>query len=446
MRKFLCTLAFFSLSIAGGIAAEREAVTLDLAAAIELALSENPTIKIADLEVERYDYVRKTTMGALLPQLSVEGGYNHTLKTQDMARGFSFSSDQYNTLSATGTLSLALYSPTVYRTLKMNSSEAESAVESARSSRIELIAAVKNSFYGVLLTERTLEVLEENATTAKATVDETQIKFNHGLTSEYDLLTAQVQYSNILPLIVQSKASIANAKDLLKMYLSLPLDVEITAQGEFDNLKEEVISASQSMSHDISGNSSLRSLAISSEILSHQLRINNATRMPTLSAYGQLSYTGNDMESSFSLTGSSATSSENFFWQRPASVGLTLSIPIFNGLVKSNTSRQIQNQIDQLELQRQYAQESVSVNLSTAINNIHSAREQLFAQITTVGQATKAYEISDTRYTSGTGTILELNSARLAKTQAELSLSEAIYNLLTAKSEYNRIAGSESIK
>ncbi len=423
-----------------------EPLKLGIKESVELALSDNPTIKIADLEVERYDYVRKTTMGALLPQLSVDGNYNRTLQNQSMAKGFSLGAEQYNTITATANLSLALYSPSTYRTLKMNASEAQSAIESARSSRIELVAAVKNSFYGVLLAERSLIVLEQSAETSKQTVDETQTKFNNGLASEYDLLTAQVQYSNLQPAIMEARSSIATAKDLLKMYLSLPLTTDIEITGDLDKLREIVINSSAQMDRNISENSSIRSLALTRDILSHQLRINNASRLPMLSAYGQLSYTGNDM-GSFSLDGSStSTSSNEFFWQQPSSVGLQLSVPIFAGLSNSNRSRQLANQIDQLTLQQSYTEDSVNVSLSSAISDINTAREQLFAQITTVEQATKAYNISNTRYNSGTGTILELNTSRLTLTQAELNLSEAIYNLLTAKSEYNRIIGSQSIE
>ncbi len=423
-----------------------ETLTLDLTQAVELALSDNPTIKIADLEVTRYDYVRKTTLGSLMPQLSVDGTYNRTLKNQSMAEGFSLGADQYNTFTTSANLSLALYSPAIYRTLKMNASEAEAAIESARSSRIDLVAAVKNSFYQVLLAERSLIVLEQSSETSKQTVDETQIKFDNGLSSEYDLLTAQVQYSNLQPSIMEARTSIEIAKDLLKMYLSLPLDTAIEVTGELDKLREVVLNSSSNVSRNISENSSIKSLALSRDILSHQLRITNAARLPILSAYGQLTYTGNNM-GSFSFDSSSTTSTSNdYFWQSPASVGLALSVPIFTGFSNTNRSRQIENQIDQLALQLSYTEDSVNVSLSTAINNINTAREQLFAQITTVEQATKAYNISNTRYTSGTGTILELNTSRLTMTQAELNLSEAIYNLLTAKSEYNRIIGSQSIE
>ncbi len=442
MRRLICAIAL--LGVIGMARASESEMTLTLDEAISIALSDNPTIKIAELEVERYDYVRKATMGALLPQVSVDGTLNQTLQNQSMARGFSFGGDQYTTMTLTGNISLALYAPTVYRTLKMNAKEAESAVESARSSRIELVAAVKNSFYAVMLAERSLEVLEESSQTSKQTVDETQVKYDNGLAAEYDLLTAQVQYSNLQPTIIATRSSIENAKDLLKMYLSLPLDVDVEVAGDFDKLHDAVVSMSSNLSYDVSGNSSLRSLALSQEVLEQQLRINNASRLPTLAAYGTIYRTGNNMEA-FSLDGTTdtTTTDRSYFWQTPASAGLTLSIPLFSGLTRTSTSRQIANQISQLELQRRYTEDSVNVSLATAISNIYSAREQLFAQQQTVEQAIKAYDISNTRYTAGAGTILELNTARLTMTQAELNFSQAVYDLLIAKAEYDRIIGVE---
>ncbi len=424
--------------------ATAETLSLSLPEAIEIALSDNPTIKIAELEVERYDYVRKTTMGGLLPQFNVDGTFNRTLKNQSWAQGFEFGGDQYSTVTANGNLTLPLYSPAIYRTLRMNATEAAAAVEAARSSRIDLIAAVKSSFYDILLAERSLEVLETSAETSKQTVDETEMMYKNGLSSEYDLLTAQVQYSNLQPMILQARSSIDIAKMVFKMYLSLPESVEIEVIGDLETLRERILALSESLPHDISGNSSLKSLAISQDILSHQLRINNASRLPTLSAFGVITLTGNDMEP-FSIDGSVVTSSSNYYWQRPAYAGLSISIPIFNGLSNSARSQQIKNQISQLELQKIYTEDSVAVSLSSSISTIYTAREKLFAEIKTVSQATKAYEISNTRYMAGAGTILELNSARLALTQSELNLSQAIYDLLSAKSEYDKISGVERI-
>ena len=81
--------------------------------------------------------------------------------------------------------------------------------------------------------------------------------------------------------------------------------------------------------------------------------------------------------------------------------------------------------------------------ITRALNDLLTARETMYAQELTVEQARKAYSISDTRYRAGAGTILELNSAQLAQTQAQLNYSQAIFDYLTAKAEYDRIVGKE---
>ncbi len=409
--------------------------------AVKIALSENPTIKVANLEVERYDYVRKTTMGSLLPQVAVGGEYMRTLKNQSLSEGFSLGNNQYNTFTADASVSLALYVPSVYRTMRMNRMEAEAAVESARSSRIDLVAAVKQCFYTILLSEQSLKVMQESFDTAKQTVTETQIKFDSGLSSEYDLLTAQVQMSNIEPTIIQLKSSIETTKDMLKMYLSIPADVAVEVEGELSAIKATVLESFATISQDISDNSTLRSLDIQSSILAQSQKVTNSARLPSLSAWGSYTYTGNNM-GSFDFTSGSSTGS-GYFWQGPAYMGVTLSVPIFSGFSNTNRSKQISNQLEQLKLQRTYAEDAVKVELKSAINDLITAREQMFSQEVVVEQATKAYAISDTRYKAGAGTILELNSARLALTQAELNLSQAIYDMLVARSEYDKVIGKD---
>ncbi len=91
---------------------------LTLDEAVELALSENPTIKIADLEVRRYDYVRRETWGNWIPQISVGGTYTRSIVKREMAKGLSFGAD--NTLTATGDATWAFFAPQIFRTLKLN--------------------------------------------------------------------------------------------------------------------------------------------------------------------------------------------------------------------------------------------------------------------------------------------------------------------------------------
>lgn len=421
---------------------------LTLDEALRIALSENPTIKIADMEVERYDYVRGETWGNLLPQISADGMYTRSIVKQEIAKGLSFGAD--NTLSATANLALPLFAPQVWRTLRMTKTQLAAAVESARGSRITLTAEVKKAFYNILLAEQSLVVLRESEATVQRTVDDTQVMYDNGLSSEYDLLTAQVRLSNIKPSIIQTENSIKVAKLLLKMYLALPEDVEISVIGSLDEMSDVVEAGGDGLSTDISENSDLRLLETQERLLQNQLKVANASRLPSVAFFASASYSGNDLDrSSFGAfagggtTGTTTPSKPSFYWQHPVSAGFQVSVPIFSGLTKMYKSRSIKNQIAQIGLQKEYVRQQIDVQLRSAINELLAARATMLAQRSTVEQAVKAYRIADTRFRAGAGTILELNTAQLSETQARLNYSQAIYDYLSANAEYERILGRE---
>ena len=162
MKRTILTL----LLLLGTFAA-RAQLRLTLDDALRLALSENPTIRMAEMEVERYDYVKRQTWGALLPQVSVSGQLNHNFIVQQMSKGFSLGNDPYTTVSGAVDASLPLFAPQVYRMLRLNAAQMASAVEAARASRIDLVAEVKKAFYNILLAEQSLAVLHESEATVR---------------------------------------------------------------------------------------------------------------------------------------------------------------------------------------------------------------------------------------------------------------------------------------
>ena len=61
-----------------------DTLALSLDQCITIALSENPTIKVADMEIERMDYSKKETLGQLLPSISFGAQYSRTIAKQVM--------------------------------------------------------------------------------------------------------------------------------------------------------------------------------------------------------------------------------------------------------------------------------------------------------------------------------------------------------------------------
>ena len=89
MKRLFLIIAFWAAGVAGASAQMR----LTLPQALDLALSENPTVKVAEMEVQRYDYVKRQTWGNLLPQISASGSYTRSIVKSEMRGGISFGAD-----------------------------------------------------------------------------------------------------------------------------------------------------------------------------------------------------------------------------------------------------------------------------------------------------------------------------------------------------------------
>lgn len=447
MKKLLMTLCL-CLGIVF-VASAQQKLELTLDEAVGIALSDNPTIKVANLEIERYDYVRKQALSSLMPQVDASAQYALALRRQEMAQGLSFGGK--NTFNVAGNVSLPLFVPSVYRQLKMTRTQMEMAVESARANRIDLIAAVRASYYSILLAEQSLSVLEEAALTTDRVVKNTKDLYDNGLAAEYDYITAKVQRSNLDPQILQIKNGVEMAKLQLKMYLSIPEDVEVEVVGSLDNFKDMVLLGTD-YEADIAENTTIRTLDLQLELLDHQEKLIQTTRMPTVAAFGQISLIGQERSELGDMLGgmgggtTTTTEQSKFWWQYPISIGAQINIPIFAGLKKTNQLREVRNQREQLRMQRSYAEEGVRLQVQQSINTLLTARSMMLSNGETVLQAEKAYEISLTRYEAGAGTILELNSAQLSLTQAQLSYSQSIYDYLAAYAEYEKALGKDSIE
>ncbi len=447
MKRFIISL----LVVCGALSVSAQPIELSLAKSLEIALSDNPTIKVADMEIERQDWVRKQSVGNLLPTVSVSGQYSYSIVKQEMAKGLSFGAD--NSISTSASLTLPLFAPAVYETLKMNQTQMEQAVESARSSKITLANEVKKGYYNILLAEQSLAVLRESEASISETVKNTENMYKQGLASEYDLLSAQVQLSNLRPTIVQTENSIKATKLLFRMYLGLPASVDFSLSGSLDNFAEEVAMATVPTNEvDLSANADLRALDLQRRLLDHQLQLVNASRLPTIAAFTNFIFSGNDNTMDFgSIMGGGmgsagggaggATTKKEWWWQNPLSAGISISIPLFAGGKNINKAHEIRNTMTQLSLQRDYLEQSIGVQVENAFNNIVAAREKMTANEVTVRQAQKAYEIAEVRFNTGAGTILELNSSELSLTQAKLNYSQAIYDYLAARADYEKIIG-----
>ncbi len=442
--KFAVVISIFLLtqSAYGQEPNQSETLELDLATALTIAHDNNPTIKIAQLEIERVDYSKREALGNLLPSLSASGQYTNNIMKSVMFMPESFSAmmggQKYmeigykNSYTATVSAALPLVNFSLWEQIKGKQNEINLIIEQSRASKIDMTKQVKDAYYAVLLAKNSLSVLERSINNANETLKSTKASFEQGLVSEYDYIRAQVQVNNLNPTYINAKNGLELAILQLKMILSLPTDQEIVLKENLEDFSDKVIEVNIT-ENTAENNSDLRQLDLNIVSLQNSLRLVNSQHYPSLSAFGQYSY----------LTQSDDFKFADYNWVGSAAVGLQLNIPIFNGRTVVNKAKQIKISLQELQLQKEYLKEGIDLQIQAAINSMKAAKEQLEANKDAIKQAERGYEIAKVRYQTGAGTILELNDSELSMTQANLTYQQSLYDYLVAQSNLEKVLGKE---
>lgn len=445
IKRLSLVVCLFAISQVGHAQQEGQAtLNLDLSTALKIAHDNNPTIKIAELEIQRVDYAKKEALGNLLPSLSASGQYTNSIMKSVMFMPESFSAmmggQKYMEIgyknSYTGTVSAALplVNFALWEQIKSKQNEIDLILEKARASRIDMTKQVKDAYFAVLLAKNSLKVLERSINNAKETLKTTQTSFEQGVVSEYDLIRAKVQVNNLNPTYISAKNGLELAILQLKMILSLPQDQEIVFVENLEDFSDRIISVSAAESERAANdNSDIRQLDLNITSLKHNLRMVNSQHLPSLSAFGQYSYQTQADDFKFA----------DYNWVGSAAIGLQLSIPIFNGRTVINKAKQLKISLQELELQKQYASDGIELQIQAAINSMKAAQEQLLVNKDAISQAERGYEIAKVRYQTGSGTILELNDSELSMTQANLNYQQSLYDFLTAQTNLEKVLGRE---
>lgn len=435
MRIALSCLLLFLLS-SGVTAQDTLRITLDQA--LEIALSESPTVKIANNQVEVKKYAKRETISNLIPNISATGVYSQALELQKikvemMGQVMEFAMGQEYTMQANFNLALPLIAPQLWKSIQINSKDIELSLEAARSSKIELIKQVKNAYYSHLLATDAYETLLLGFNNAEMNAKNVSDMYNQGLVSEYDKLVADVSVQNQRPNVVNAKNAVKITSFQLKVLMGVDVNEPIHFEGSLRDFEHEMLSDLEKLKNDTSlvDNANLRQIDIQAEQLKKAEQLNKFGYIPTLGL--GLTYGWQSMENNLKF--------KDYDWYTGSTLNLQLSIPIFDGLSKHYKSKQ--NKITMLTLndQRESVKNQLNLGVVNSLNNIESAVERLASNKEVLAQAERAFNISQKKYSVGSGTVLEMNNSEMALTQSRLQYAQAIFDFLSAKAELESLLG-----
>ena len=413
-----------SIAILATLAAspsEPQVITLEQA--LEIALSENVSVKVADKEIQRAEYAKKGTYAALFPQIDGSASFQRTIEKQVMYMDFDMSSimgpgaggsegeggeesskqnngmevGRWNSFSAGFSAGMPLVNFQVWESLRISGQDVELAVEKARSSRLEMVTQVKSAYYSALLAKESYKVYKE---------------------------------------VYDSQNAITLTLWQLKAVMGVDLDMEIDVAGELADYARDMSILFSEDELTLDNNSTMRQLAIQAEQLASAVKSQQYAYLPSLNLSFVYNYSAmaNDFEFS------------TYNWTPYSYVGLSLSIPIFSGGKRLNNVRAAKVQASELELQTENTRRQLQISIRQNINTMETAMHSYEAAGKALKSAEKAYDITQTSYEVGSSTLTDLNDAQLALVQARMSVSQSIFSYLNAKASLEQTLGCDFLE
>ncbi len=442
------------------LTAEPKTVSLD--ECLTIALSDNPTVKIADMEVERLDYSKREVIGQLLPTIDFGATYSRMLAKQVMYMNMDGFGDMGgngndgaeensragekkdngikmgldNSYSLGFQASLPLIAPQLWKSIGVSDTQILRSLESARQSRQSLVNQVKNAYYTLLLAQDSRKVIQESYDMAALTNRTYQQQREAGAASDYDVLRTSVAMKNIEPEIVQADIAIKQARLQLLILMGLDSNFELEAASQLSDYEASMYETVLSINPDYSGNSDLRLLDIDSKLLKQNLDIQKLAFVPTLALTANYNWTSMSNGSPFS----------NFRWNPYSTIGVTLSVPIFHGGQRINKVKQAKIQFAETQWQRENLERSISMQVDLAIDNIQLNVKQIASSSESVAEADSAHTIMEKSFGIGAASYLDLRDSELSLTRARLAYYQAIYNYLVAGSNLELLLGNAPIE
>lgn len=411
MKRFLVIPLLFSVIAAVSWA---DPMVLDLDTSINLALQNNPDLKISKIELETAERAAKNTWNEFLPTLTASADLDG-------------SSASTSTYSATdwevgGSLSASLpLDASIAYSIKDTELSYESAKISYNTEKMNLVADVEQNFASLIASEADMDIDKANLELAQKRYEQTQTNFNNGLSSELDVLEAQVTAKTLEPTYLQTVADYKEDVREFLMDLGLDPETDVTFNGTletpiYDFNSDDLINRYLYQRQDI-------------KELQNELAIYENTKSltaaeglsPSLSLSAGWSA---DLDDAFD----SSTTSDS--WADGFSAGIGLSIPLNGFIPGSSTNLSVKEADDDVQ--------TASISLAQGVDEARTEIINLVEQLKTsasnmdlsqlnVELTRRTYEMSEESFSRGTVERLDVEDAQQDYYEAQQDYLESQY-------------------
>lgn len=441
VKKSIVVLTAAAITLIMGVAQGQDSLKLNLKQSLGIALKENNQIVKAQYDSEEGIYKTREITAQALPQINASAGYTNNLivpslviNDQVIRAGL-----QYNTtLSAEATQQV--FNQSVFTGIKAARVSEEYYNQNLERTEENVIQQTALLFYQTVAIQAQRNVLASNIQEVEKNLRIAEDRFKNGLLRKIDVDRLRVNKTNLNTQLLSLDNSYARSLNQFKLTVGIDLatpvvlDVPVISTTEMYNVDPYLINSEWQWEKKIEF-----------QQFNTQLKLYDLERQsyasgyfPTLSAFARYSRTG--------VSSELMIPSDNSNWYNTSAVGLTLSVPVFDGFRKSSQIQQSKIHRVKTERDMSYTKQASQTNHTDALNALRTNYSNYLAQMENVELAGEVFKVITQNYNEGISPLTEMLDAEtsylIAQNQligALLKVKEAEVDLLKAKGEVKNL-------
>lgn len=417
MKKQLLILALSGFFVSG-IAQE----VLTLEQCLKIGIENNLSLQTQRNEIKKGKISITENRAKLLPQINAIAAFNDNFDppvsvTDGTAFGKPYNVTntlQYNA-SAGVQIQMPLYNQTVYTAISITKMLNHLNQLSYEKGREDLMVKIAQMYYLGQSTSEQIELIRDNIKRLTELRDITVAFYDNEMALEVDVKRVNINLENLQVQYDNAVAMLTQQLNLLKYILDYPADKQIALFPVDTQILEPV---------ELTG---LSNNLFELQLLQKQKEVAEQQKKMVLHGYiPSLSLTGNMMFTAFTDKGyhwfHSGPSNK---WYRSSGIGLTLRVPIFDGLYKRSKIRKSNIDIENVRLSYKNTLKNLQTNYLNATNELMNCQRNFKKQKDNYLLAEEVYHVTSDRYKEGIASMTEV-------LQDEMRMSEAQNNYVTA--------------
>lgn len=409
-----------------------EELKLSVKEAQEYALINNKLVLTARSDVQASKAAVWETISAALPQLSASGSFMDNLKLMTTLLPGEFFGQpgekipvtfgsQFNS-SGSVEASVLLFNAPLYIGIETTKLAQKLSEENLTKSELDTKESVASAYFLILVSEKSLELLNGNIANLNETLKSTRAMYQVGMAEETDV----DQMVSNLTMVENSRSSLERNIELnynlLRFQLGVSPATRIVLTETLESLTDQInVEALLAQDFDHTRNVDYKLIEGQEMISSLALKSQKASVLPTLAGF--YNYGTNGMGDKLS----------ELRWFPNSVVGLQVSVPIFASGQRYAQIKKAQINLEKARTTKEMVTEQLLIQEKQLRYNLVNANLQYQSQLDNIDVSLRVYRSVENKYKHGMASSLELTQANNQFLQAENNYVSALLDLLQTK-------------